>query len=70
MNIQSYNFGRYLQWCETWPRKLRKGHRLKLFVYNEKFKCGGNRPFGRPSSRWENNIELDLKNSIGRRVLD
>jgi hypothetical protein len=43
---------------------------LKVFVYNEKFKCGGKRLFGRPRNRWENNIELDLKNSIRMRELD
>jgi hypothetical protein len=41
-----------------------------VFVYNEKFKCGGKRPFRRSRSRWENNIELDLKNNMGRRELD
>jgi hypothetical protein len=41
-----------------------------MFVYNEKFKCGGKRPFGRHRSRWENNIELDLQNSIEKRELD
>lgn len=59
-----------LQCCENLPHTLREEHRLQVLAQKEEFKCGGNRPCGRPRSRWEDNNELDLKNSIGRRELD